>query len=92
VQALKEEHNELTSKYWALRFLLREEIMSTPEAKIVNALNGKKTSSLQEVQDETYLTRYRVEKAIEQLAEKGLLQIESEGDSIKVLKSLMIDN
>ena len=92
IMTLKDEQNELTSKYWALRFLLREEIISTPEAKIVKALEGKKTSSLQELQDETYLTQYRVEKAVEQLAERGLLRIESEGDSITILKPLKIES
>jgi chromosome segregation ATPase len=91
ILALKDEQNELTSKYWALRFFLREGIISTPEAKIVKVLEGKKTSSLQELQDETYLTRYRVEKVVDQLAKRGLLRIEPEGDSIIVLKPLKIE-
>lgn len=86
-----DEQEELASKYWALRFLLREEMLSTPEAKIVNALEGKRTSSIEELQTETYLTRYRVEKAVEQLATRGVLKIESDNGSIKVVKHIKIE-
>ncbi len=92
INLLREEHDELASKYWALQFLLREEMLSTPEAKIVSALQGKRSSSIQELQDETYLTRYRVEKAAAQLAERGLLRIESESGTIKIRKPIKIES
>ncbi len=88
---LKGEYEELASKYWALRFLLREEILLLPEAKIIRVLQGKKSSSLQQLQDETYLTRFRVEKVVEQLAQRGLLRLESEGDTITILKPLKFE-
>ena len=91
IASIQDEHEELTSKYWALRFLLREEIMSTPETKIVKALESKTTSSIEEIQTETYLTRYRVEKAVEQLAARGVLKIESENGSIKVVTPIKIE-
>ena len=91
IASFQDENEELTSKYWALRFLLREEIVATPEAKIVKALEGRRTSAIEEIQTETYLTRYRVEKAVEQLAARGLIKIEQDNGSIKIVKPIRIE-
>ena len=91
IASFQDEHEELASKYWALRFLLREEMVATPEAKIVKALEGKGTSSMEEIQTETYLTRYRVEKAVEQLAERRLLKIDPDNGSIKIQNTIRIE-
>jgi chromosome segregation ATPase len=89
--AIRDQHEELNSKYWALRFLIREQMLSSPEVKIVGALQGKKSSTLDEIKNITFLTRYRVEQGVEQLAARGFLRISSEGE-IKVLKPIAFES
>lgn len=87
---IREDHEMLVSKYHAIRFLLRENFVEAPEAKILKALEGKSSSSIDHLKSETSLTTYRVEKAVKLLTERGVLDFSSRSGEITVKRPIQI--
>ncbi len=87
---LREKYEELVSKYHAIRFLLREDFVDAPEAKILKALEGKSSISIDELKSKTSLTTYRVEKAVKLLTERGVLDFASRSGEITVKRQIQL--
>jgi chromosome segregation ATPase len=87
---LREQHDFMISKYHAIRFLLRENFVEAPEAKILKALEGKTSVNIDELKRETSLTTYRVEKAVKLLTERGVLEYSTTSGEITVKREILI--
>ncbi len=87
---IRETHEMLVSKYYAVRFLLREDFVDAPEAKILRVLEGKASISIDELKRETSLTTYRVEKAVKLLTERGVLDYSSASGEITIKRQIQI--
>ncbi len=78
----------LESKYKALRFLLKEELISMPEAKVAEHLKGLETTTLDHLQKATLLTRLSVIEVLEQLAKRQVIEFKRDTEKVKVLKPI----
>ena len=87
---LREKHDMLISKYHAIRFLLRENFVEAPEAKILKALEGKTSMNIDDLKRETSLTTYRVEKAVKLLTERGVLEYTQRSGEITIKREIQI--
>jgi len=80
----------LAAEYQALRFLLREKMVSMPEVKVLESLRGRETATLEHIQKSTFLNRYRVEETVEQLAKRGVVSLDRDTGQVRVLKPIDI--
>ncbi|MFX1317787.1 MAG: hypothetical protein ACFE9D_10330 [Promethearchaeota archaeon] len=76
------------ARYKALRYLLREGIVTMPEAKVAAELKDKDTTTLDHLQKTTFIGRFKVREIILQMAEHKIVRFEKETEQVKVLKQI----
>ena len=76
------------AKYKALRYLLKEGIITMPEAKVAAELQGKDTTTLDHLQKTTFIGRFKVREIIVQMAEHNIVKFDKGTDQVKVLKPI----
>ena len=84
----EEQANALKARYKALRFLLKEQIISTTEAKVAVELKGKEASTLDHLQKSTFLSRYRVIEVLEKLEKRDVLRFDRKSGQVAILKTI----
>ncbi|MFW9831494.1 MAG: hypothetical protein ACFFD8_06940 [Candidatus Thorarchaeota archaeon] len=92
LEAESEEANNAANlqeaKYQALRYLLRENIITMPEAKVAQELKGKESTTLDHLQKTTFIGRFKVRQIIEQMAERKIVKFDKGSEQVKVLKPI----
>lgn len=78
----------LEAKYQALRFLLREQIISMPEAKIAYELKGKESITIDHLQKTTFIGRFRVKEILEEMDKRKIIKYDSGSGQVTVLKPI----
>ena len=76
------------AKYKALRYLLKEGIITMPEAKVAAELKDKDTTTLDHLQKTTFIGRFKVREIIIQMAEQKIVKFDKGTDQVKVLKPI----
>lgn len=78
----------LEAKYKALRYLVQEKIITSPEAKVALELKGKETATIDHLQKTTFIGRFKVREILEQMAEHKIIKFDRGSGQVKVLKSI----
>lgn len=76
------------AKYKALRYLLRENIITMPEAKVAAELKGKDSTTLDHLQKTTFIGRFKVREIITQMADQKIVKFDKGSGQVKVLKPI----
>lgn len=76
------------AKYKAIRYLLREKIITTPEAKVAMELLGKETSTIDHLQKTTFIGRIKVKEILEKMAEQKIIKFDKSTGEVKILKPI----
>ena len=83
----EEEVGILEAKYKALRYLLKENIITMPEAKVAMELKGRDTTTIDHLAKTTFIGRIKVKDILEQLAKRGIIEFDNSGQ-VRVLKPI----
>lgn len=78
----------LEAKYKALRYLIQEKIITSPEAKVALELKGKETATIDHLQKTTFIGRFKVREILEQMAEHKIVKFDRGSGQVKVLKPI----
>lgn len=78
----------LQAKYQALRYLVQQQIVTSPEVKVALELKGKETTSLGHLQNATFLNRSRVVEVLEKLAKRSVLRFNQNTGEVTLLRSI----
>ncbi len=76
------------AKYKAIRYLLREKIITMPEAKVAMELQGKETTTLDHLQKTTFIGRIKVKEILEKMAEEKIIKFDKSTGEVKILKPI----
>jgi predicted transcriptional regulator len=95
IQSLKKSYDEANSRlaskdaqHKALRILMKEKAVSSPELKIIETLREQPTTSMQNLETRTQLKPKDLESAVKELAKKSVLQYDSKTRELRVLRPL----
>lgn len=95
IQSLKKSYDEANSRlvskdaqHKALRLLMKEKAVSSPELKIIETLSEQPTTSMQNLETRTQLKPKDLESAVKELAKKSVLQYDSKTRELRVLRPL----
>jgi len=83
----EEEAGLLEAKYKALRYLLKENIITMPEAKVAMELKGRDTTTIDHLAKTTFIGRIKVKDILEQLAKRDIIELDNSGQ-VRVLKPI----
>jgi DNA repair exonuclease SbcCD ATPase subunit len=83
----EEEAGLLEAKYKALRYLLKENIITMPEAKVAMELKGRDTTTIDHLAKTTFIGRIKVKDILDQLAKHGIIELDKAGQ-VRVLKTI----
>ncbi|MHA2314405.1 MAG: hypothetical protein ACXACF_03850 [Candidatus Hermodarchaeia archaeon] len=78
----------LDAKYKALRYLVQEKIITSPEAKVALELKGKETTTIDHLQKTTFIGRFKVREILEQMIEHKIVKFDRGSGQVKVLKPI----
>jgi chromosome segregation ATPase len=78
----------LQAKYQALRFLIQQQIVTSPEVKVALELKNKETATVGHLQNATFLNRLRVIEVLEKLAKRGVVRFGKDTGEVTVLRSI----
>ncbi|MFX0078904.1 MAG: hypothetical protein ACFE8O_06635 [Candidatus Hermodarchaeota archaeon] len=78
----------LEAKYKALRYLVHEKIITTPEAKVALELKGRETATIDHLQKTTFIGRFKVREILEQMAEHKIVKFDRGSGQVTVLKPI----
>jgi chromosome segregation ATPase len=97
IESLKKSQEEAISKstsmdtqHKALRLLVREKIVTLPELKIMEVLQGQPSTTLEHLQRMTQSRRDEIETTIKALVRREVLQFNSTSGEVKVIRSLEV--
>jgi chromosome segregation ATPase len=76
------------ARYKALRYLLKEGIVTMPEAKVAAELKDKDTTTLDHLQKTTFIGRFKVREIIQQMAERKIVRFDKNTEQVKVRKQI----
>ncbi|MFW9996394.1 MAG: hypothetical protein ACFFD4_30405, partial [Candidatus Odinarchaeota archaeon] len=89
-QNLEQEKKRLKASYQAIRLLIRENYLSTPETKIIEMIASRQgTMTIDILTASTGVQKGIIESIIGSLAKRGILEI-SESGEISVLKTITL--
>lgn len=95
IQQLEEESSEaimeaelLEAKFKALRYLLRENIITMPEAKVAAELKGKESTTIDHLQKTTFIGRFKVKEILIKMDEQKIVQFDKGSGEVKVLSAI----
>ena len=83
----EEEAGLLEAKYKALRYLLKENIITMPEAKVAMELKSRDTASIDHLAKTTFIGRIKVKDILDQLAKRGIIELDKTGQ-VRILKPI----
>ena len=83
----EEEASLLEAKYKALRYLLKENIITMPEAKVAMELKGRDSTTIDHLAKTTFIGRIKVKDILGQLAKRGIVEFDNSGQ-VQVLKTI----
>jgi len=78
----------MEAKYKALRYLVQEKIITSPESKVALELKGKETTTIDHLQKTTFIGRFKVREILEQMAENKIVNFDRGSGQVKVLKPI----
>ncbi|WEU40271.1 MAG: hypothetical protein OdinLCB4_007335 [Candidatus Odinarchaeum yellowstonii] len=84
------ELNRMKSLHKAVKYLLDNKMLKTPEYAIIEALIGKSTVSLDYIQKTTLTKIDVVKNVVKALEKRGLLELNESTGQIKILKDLTV--
>lgn len=79
---------ELQAKYQALRYLVQQQIVTSPEVKVALELKGKEATTLGHLQNATFLNRLRVVEVLEKLGKRGVVRFNPNTGEVTLLRSI----
>lgn len=82
--------SELKAKYSALRFLIRKKILDIPELKVIRVIEDQKTTSISFIEKSTSLKTSFIRRVVRGLAERGVIDFDSNTGEIETLKEIKI--
>jgi chromosome segregation ATPase len=83
-----DQSRELEAKYQALRFLIQQQVITSPEVKVALELKNKATTTLGHLQNATFLNRLRVVEVLEKLAKRGVLRFSKDTGDVALLRPI----
>jgi chromosome segregation ATPase len=78
----------LQAKYQALRFLVQQQVVTSPEVKVALELKNKEETNLGHLQNATFLNRLRVVEVLEKLAKRGVLRFNPNTGEVALLRPI----
>jgi predicted nucleic acid-binding Zn-ribbon protein len=83
-----DQSRSLQAKYQALRYLVKEQIVTSPAVLVTLQLKGKETTTLGHLQNATFLNRLSVVEVLEKLAKRGVLRFDSNTGEVTLLRPI----
>ena len=83
----EEEAGLLEAKFKALRYLLKENIITMPEAKVARELKERDSTTIDHLAKTTFIGRIKVKDILGQLAKRGIVEFDNSGQ-VRVLKPI----
>ncbi len=84
----QEKVNVFNARYKALAFLLKEQIISSPEAKVITELKGKESTTVDFLTKTTFIGRFRVVEILEKLAKREIIMFDRKTGQVKMIKPI----
>jgi chromosome segregation ATPase len=78
----------LNARYKALAFLLKEQIISSPEAKVIAELKGKESTSVDFLTKTTFIGRFRVVEILDKMAKREIISFDRKTGQVNVIKPI----
>ena len=83
-----DQSKRLQAKYQALRYLVQQQIVTSPEVKVALELKNKEATNLGHLQNATFLSRLRVVEVLEKLAKRGVLRFNQNTGEVALLRPI----